>query len=382
MPHQATDLHRETAWWRWALSPGIFLGMLLGIILLFPAPLINAPLPAAITKPPPDPVITIAAVGDIMMGSTYPAADLPPKDGRGLFKEVAAIFRKADISFGNLEGPLCDGGLTTKNTESSNVFVFRTPPRFAANLKEAGLKVVSLANNHAMDFGYYGKLSTKKALDQAGVKYSGPDEDLAEFTVRGVKIALIALAYGPPPRSIIHPQQALAEIEDLAPKYDLLIVSIHGGREGRAAQHVKDAGEYFLGENRGNLVKFAHDAIDRGAHLVLGHGPHVPRALELYNEHLIAYSLGNFCTYKGMNLDDECGYAPLLWVELDKKGKFLRGKIHSFIQERPGGPQADDEANAFKLMKTLSLEDFPESSPLFVGPDTILPLASGHKGEK
>jgi len=353
--------------------------MILGIILFFPVLLFNAPPPAATDESSPEQVITIAAAGDIMMGSDYPVANLPPKDGQDLFKEVKAVFGKADLSFGNLEGPLCDGGLTTKNTESGNVFVFRTPTRFAVNLKEAGLKVVSLANNHAMDFGYYGKLSTKKTLEQAGVKHSGPDEGVAECTIRGVKIALIALSYGPPPRSILYPQKALAEIEDLAPKYDLLIVSIHGGREGHSAQHVKDAPEYFLGESRGNLVKFAHDAIDRGAHLVLGHGPHVPRALEIYKERLVAYSLGNFCTYKGMNLDEECGYAPLLWVEMTKKGKFLRGKIHSFIQVRPGGPKPDEQARAFRLMKTLSLEDFPESCPLFLGADAILPLSAESK---
>lgn len=356
--------------------------MLLGIILLFPALLFNAPPPAATDTSPPEQVITIAATGDIMMGSDFPVANLPPKDGQDLFKEVKAVFHKADLSFGNLEGPLCDGGLTSKDTESSNVFVFRTPTRFAANLKEAGIKVVSLANNHAMDFGYHGKLSTKRALEQAGVKYSGPDEDVAEFNIRGVKIALIALSYGPPPRSIIYPQKALAEIEALAPKYDLVIVSIHGGREGGSAQHVKNEAEYFLGESRGNLVKFAHDAIDRGAHLVLGHGPHVPRALEIYRERLIAYSLGNFCTYKGMNLDEERGYAPLLWVELNKTGKFLRGKIHSFLQVRPGDPKPDEQARAFKLMKTLSLEDFPESCPLFVGTDALLPLAAGSREKK
>jgi poly-gamma-glutamate capsule biosynthesis protein CapA/YwtB (metallophosphatase superfamily) len=356
--------------------------IILGAILFSLVYFINTAYPAPIEKPSADEVITIAAVGDIMMGSDFPEANLPPKDGKSLFKEVKGILSKADISFGNLEGTLCDGGLTSKDTENSNVFVFRTPTKFAANLKDAGLKVVSLANNHAMDFGYYGKLSTKKALDQAGIKHSGPDEDLAEFTIRGVKICLIALSYGPPPRSIIYPQKALAEIEALAPKYDLLIVSIHGGREGRSAQHVKDAPEYFLGESRGNLVKFAHDAIDRGAHLVLAHGPHVPRAVEIYKERLIAYSLGNFCTYKGMNLDEECGYAPLLWVEVNKTGKFLRGKVYSFLQVRPGGPKADEQDLAFKLMKTLSLEDFPETCPLFVGTGTILPLAAGSKDKK
>jgi poly-gamma-glutamate capsule biosynthesis protein CapA/YwtB (metallophosphatase superfamily) len=366
----------------WELTSVKIAGMGLGIIFFLLVLLINAQSSATTKESPQDQVITIAAVGDIMMGSDFPSPNLPPEDGKLLFKEVADILSKADISFGNLEGPLCDGGATIKDTNHSNIFAFRTPTRFAANLKAAGLKVVSVANNHAMDFGYYGKLSTQRALKQAGVKYSGQEGGVAEFEVGGVKIAVISLSFGPPPRSIVHPQAALAEIEALAKKYDILLVSIHGGREGWSAQHVDHASEYFLGEARGNLVKFAHDAIDRGAHLIIGHGPHVPRAVEVYKKRLLAYSLGNFCTYKGMNLTGESGYAPLLWVELNNQGKFLRGKIYSFIQPRPGGPQPDEQARAFKLMRTLSLEDFPESCPLFAGSTTILPLAGKDEENK
>jgi len=271
------------------------------------------------------------------------------------------------------------GGCPEKDIDSSNVYVFRTPTRFAANLPAAGLKVVSLANNHAMDFGYTGKLSTKRALDGAGVKYSSKDGEVAEFDLKGVKLGVIALSFGPPPRSIIHPKSALREIEVLAKKYDILVVSVHWGKEGRSAQHTADKNEYFLGEDRGNLARFAHEAIDGGADLILGHGPHVPRAMEVYQGKLIAYSLGNFCTYKGMSLVDESGYAPLLWVEMNEKGDFLEGRIHSFVQPRPGGPQKDDKGMAFNRIKTLSLEDFPESCPLFVAPDKILPSQTQDK---
>ncbi|MCX5892351.1 MAG: CapA family protein, partial [Deltaproteobacteria bacterium] len=171
----------------------------------------SQPSKAATEELRPDRVISIAAVGDIMMGSDFCAkADLPPKDGQELFKPVKEILSKADISFGNLEGPLCDGGETTKDVDSGNVYVFRSPTRFTANLKEAGLKVVSLANNHAKDFGQAGRVSTKRALDQVGVKHTGQDGEVAEFEVEGVKIALIALGFGPGPRSINQPKAALA----------------------------------------------------------------------------------------------------------------------------------------------------------------------------
>jgi poly-gamma-glutamate capsule biosynthesis protein CapA/YwtB (metallophosphatase superfamily) len=323
------------------------------------------------TAPPP---LTVAAVGDIMLGSDYPSAELPPEDGRALFDEVRDLFQLADVSFGNLEGVLSDGGLCAKNTDSAYVYAFRTPTRFARTLKDARLKVLSLANNHCRDFGYTGKLATKQALKDEGLQFSSQDGEVAEFNVRGSKVGLMAVSFGPRPRSISYPEELLGEIESLARKYDVFIISVHGGREGRGAQRVRDETEYFLEENRGNLVRFARSAVDRGADLILGHGPHVPRALELYKGRLIAYSLGNFCTYKGMNLDEARGYAPLLWTELGPAGEFRRGRIHSFIQYRPGGPKKDQRQRAAEFMRILSLQDFPATSPLITAQGEILPL--------
>jgi poly-gamma-glutamate capsule biosynthesis protein CapA/YwtB (metallophosphatase superfamily) len=318
-------------------------------------------------------VITVAAVGDIMMGTDYPSPKLPEKNGRFLFKEPKEILRKADIVFGNLEGPLCDSGPPVKKVKERESYVFRTPPSFVENLADAGFHVVSLANNHAGDFGHEGMSSTRKVLDAAGIKYSSKAGEVAEFEIKGVRMGLVAFSFGPPPRSIVTPKKLLEEIEHLARKYDVLILSIHGGGEGTAALQTRNEYEHFLDEPRGNLIEFAHEAIQRGADLILGHGPHVPRAIEVYRGRLIAYSLGNFCTYGGISLDKEKGYAPLLWVELGRKGELVRGRIHSFIQMPPGGPKKDEEKRAWALIKKLSQEDFPETSPFFVAPETILP---------
>jgi len=164
-------------------------------------------------------------------------------------------------------------------------------------------------------------------------------------------------------------------------KYDLLILSIHGGKEGGTALQTKNESEYFLDEPRGNLIQFARKAVERGADLILGHGPHVPRAMEIYQDRLIAYSLGNFCTFKGMSLGREKGYAPLFWIELGKNGEFIRGKIYSFIQVPPGGPKIDDQERAYTLIKELSLEDFPETSPLFVESGILLPREKPLEGD-
>ena len=321
----------------------------------------------------PTSVITVAAVGDIMMGTDYPFAKLPKNDGKLLFEESTSILRKADIVFGNLEGPLCDGGTPAKKAKEGESYLFRTPTRFVDNLAEAGFNVLSLSNNHAEDFGNEGMSSTKKALDAVKIKYSSKAGEVAEFEIRGVKIGLVALSFGPPPRSIVYPEKALEEIDLLSKKYDMLILSIHGGKEGIAALQTVNEDEYFLDEPRGNPIQFAHEAVERGAALVLMHGPHVPRALEVYQKRLIAYSLGNFCTYRGMNLDGERAYAPLLWVELGRKGEFVNGKIHSFVQWPPGGPKRDEKERARDLVRKLSLEDFPVTAPLFGSSGTILP---------
>jgi len=210
-------------------------------------------------------------------------------------------------------------------------------------------------------------------LAAAGIKYSSKAGEVAEFEIHGLKLGLAAFSFGPPPRSIIYPEQALEEIDLLSKKYDLLILSIHGGKEGGTALRTENEFEYFLDEPRGNLIQFAHAAIERGADLVLVHGPHVPRALEIYQDRLIAYSLGNFCTYRGMSLDEEKGYAPLLWVELGREGEFVKGKIFSFVQSPPGGPKRDQKERAWTLIKKLSEEDFPETSPFFGESGIILP---------
>jgi poly-gamma-glutamate capsule biosynthesis protein CapA/YwtB (metallophosphatase superfamily) len=309
-----------------------------------------------------------------MMGTDYPSPKLPKKDGRLLFGEAKGFLRGADLVFGNLEGPLTEESFPGKKVkEEKEAYFFRTPQRYVRNLADAGFNVVSLANNHAGDFGNKGISSTKKVLAAAGIKYSSKAGEVAEFEINGLKLGLAAFSFGPPPRSIVYPEEALAEIDLLSRKYDLLILSIHGGKEGETALRTENEFEYFLDEPRGNLIQFAHEAIERGADLILAHGPHVPRAIEIYQDRLIAYSLGNFCTYRGMSLDKEKGYAPLLWVELGRNGEFVRGRIVSFIQLPPGGPKRDGEERAWTLIKKLSQEDFPETSPFFAASETILP---------
>ena len=166
---------------------------------------------------------------------------------------------------------------------------------------------MGLANNHAMDFGLEGRASSRQVLDAMQIAHTGEVGDIARLTVKGRKVAIIAFATYPGAYNLLDLEESLQTIRAAKAESDLVIVGFHGGAEGATHQHVLEGDETFLGEDRGDLRRFTHAAIDAGADLVLGSGPHVVRAMEIYQGKLIAYSLGNFATYGPFNLNAENG---------------------------------------------------------------------------
>lgn len=305
--------------------------------------------------------IRIAAVGDIMIGSGQLSNSIEK-----IFGQTADIMSNADIRFGNLEGPIFEGSKQHDGKSGgTNRFAFKTPIERAEALKIAGFNVLSLANNHAKDFGQAGLEQTKETLKMLGIQYSDKSGSAARFNIQGKKIALIATDFYPGNRSITTPEKTLAEIEKLSQEDYLVIVSAHSGAEGQGAERVRSGPEFFMGENRGDVIRFSQQAIDAGADLILMHGPHVPRGFEIYKERLIAYSLGNFLTEKGISINGYAGLAPLLIVDIDIDGRFVHGKIHSFQQSRNQGVVLDPSSQALRLMYSLSKNDFPNTSPEF-----------------
>jgi hypothetical protein len=316
-------------------------------------------------EPPPLKVasrIRIAAVGDIMLGTDFPRDLLPPADA-SLLGPLSSFLRDADVAFGNLEGVLMDGGEPEKTCASpQHCYRFRSPSRFAGRLKAAGFDVLSLANNHARDFGEAGRQQTVAALDRVGIRHSGQIGDIASWRQQGLRLTLIAFA---PFRGAHNPldiEAAAKQVSELAASHDIVLVSMHMGGEGEEYQRVPFAAEFFHGEARGDVVAFAHAVVDAGADVVIGHGPHVPRAVELYHDRLIAYSLGNFCTYWGINVKGPNGLAPLLQADVDAEGRFLSGRIVSARQVRPQGPLFDPARAAAKRIAELTNLDFPETA--------------------
>jgi poly-gamma-glutamate capsule biosynthesis protein CapA/YwtB (metallophosphatase superfamily) len=174
------------------------------------------------------------------------------------------------------------------------------PAAYGTLLKAAGLSVLGLANNHIDDFGPAGRGSTVAALDRLGIGHTGPAGTVARRVVRGRTVEVIAFA----PYPGLNDMRDLPRAQELVMRStaDLVVVSFHGGAEGAGAQHVPAGRETYYGEDRGAVRAFAHAVIDAGAALVVGHGPHVVRGMEVYRGRLIAYSLGTFASYGGINV--------------------------------------------------------------------------------
>lgn len=320
------------------------------------------------TLPDTETDLHVMAVGDIMPGTDYPKNLLPPNNGRDLLAGVTEVLLGADVLFGNFEGTLLSGGKAEKRCRNpSRCYVFRTPPSYVENLVAAGFDVMSLANNHARDFGEQGRSTTMQILAAAGIQHSGRIGDVARWRVRGLQIALIAFAPFAGSNNPLGLEEAALTVKKLKAENDLVLVSMHMGAEGVKAIRIPFAQEWFYGENRGDVVRFSHAMVDAGADLVLGHGPHVPRAIELYKQRLIAYSLGNFCTYLGFNVRGKNGLAPILSVKLRPNGEFSSGEIISAVQIEPGRPVLDPKHQAARLINKLTLADFPHT-PLEISP--------------
>ncbi len=309
--------------------------------------------------------IVITAVGDIMLGTAFPSGEyLPPYDNPyPLMESVFPLLDGSDILFGNLEGPFSgDEKLVKRCRDTTKCYAFRMPEHYAAVLDSAGFNILSLANNHIMDFGSEGLNNTARILDSLDIKFAGPDKyPFSIFTIDSVKYGFCAFSPNKGTLNITDTILAKKVVRMLDDTCDIVIVSFHGGAEGAEHQYVTRKEELFYGENRGNVYRFAHMVIDNGADVVLGHGPHVTRAIEVYRDRFIAYSLGNFCTYRRFNISGPNGYAPVIKVNTNIFGKFIKALVLPVYHNSYGHVKSDPNRRAIIRLQQLVISDFPES---------------------
>ncbi len=309
--------------------------------------------------------LSIIGVGDIMLGTNFPSTSyLPPNNNCApLLAEVKDVLQDADLTVGNLEGCFSDDApLVKRCKDRKKCYAFRMPVKYGECLKDAGFDVLTLANNHSGDFGNLGRRTTVKVLNELGIKHAGwVKYPYSTFVKDSVRYGIVSFSPNTGTLSINNYKNAKRIVKELKKKSDIVIVTFHGGAEGKKYQHITRKIETFYGENRGNVYKFARCVIDAGADIVFGHGPHVSRAIDLYKNRFIAYSLGNFCTYGRFNLSGVNGIAPIVKININKKGEFIDGRIISTKQEGEGGTCLDPKLQAVKIIRMLTKSDIPEA---------------------
>ena len=304
--------------------------------------------------------ITIQAVGDVIPGTNFPNYRLPGNKNSLIPRSVRAYLQRADLLFGNFESTLTNHPYTSKDTSRGQVFAFRSPPSYANLFAEVGFDVFNIANNHALDFGNVGFRDTMNNFEKVGIQTVGHKNQILYLEKQNMTVAMIGFAPYSMYNSIHDLETAKALVREAKTKADIVVVSMHAGAEGTNAVHVKNRTEYFYGENRGNSIQFARTAIDAGADLVLGHGPHVPRAMEIYNNKLIAYSLGNFLGYRTLSTRAQAGYSMILEVKLNQWGNLIGGKIIPVHMSGRGIPYIDQSFRTVGLLRYLNRKAFPD----------------------
>ncbi len=339
----------------------------LTVLIAIPAGMLSPPALAAEE-------ITIICTGDIVPGSIAEPRHPFPRTKKyhpspSLFREVSFILKRGDITIGNLEGPIChaDNFIVDKGTGG---YSFCSPPETAKYLAGAGFTVLNLANNHTFDCTGEGLYETylhlyRNNILACGLWYTSwhipelPFE--AELTmpvveVKGLRAAVLGFASRDVFKSINHIEESVEMIRRAKEVTDLVIVTFHGGAELDGS--VSDEVEIYMNEKRGNTIAFARAAVNAGADLVFGHGPHVLRGMEMYRGKIIAYSLGNFCDmglmkeiYPG---EKSIAVSVILEVTLDEKGNYLRGRLHPVTTAGSGIPRIDPSGKGIRMINDLS----------------------------
>jgi hypothetical protein len=298
--------------------------------------------------------VTFAAVGDTMLGNS---PELPSDPGSYLDHVKGQL--SGDVVFGNLEGTLTEVSDSPKcgGAPSGDCYAFRTPPSYAHYLAAAGFTVMNDANNHSYDFGPEGLEQTIAALHKAGIAQDGLPGEITVVKAGGEKVAFLGFAPYSTTASLLDIPAARSLIRRATRRAEIVVVAIHAGAEGTAAQHLTGGEETYLGEDRGDPEAFAKMAVRAGADLVLGSGPHVLRAMEIYRGRLIAYSLGNFSGFHNFDTEGVLGASAVLHATLDPDGAFRSGRVASVRLIEAGQPVPDPSEEGAQIIADLSRED-------------------------
>lgn len=244
--------------------------------------------------PEPEPELRLAFVGDILLGAGL-EPELQQHGADYPWLHAAGILKRADFAMGNLETAVSTGGAAAPDKQ----FLFRSRPEMLAGATRAGVDVLSLANNHTLDYGPEALIDTVNHVRSAYIHPVGAGKDAARafapviLEAKGLKVAVfgftrvipvgewaageqhpgLAAGYDPAP--------VLKALDAVRAEVDLIVVLFHWGEENKDAPRATD-------------IDLTKELLEHGATIVVGHHPHVLQGIELRDRRLTAYSLGNF----------------------------------------------------------------------------------------
>ena len=320
----------------------------------------------------------LCAGGDVMLGSNLDTVWARTVHGRGsgaalplpppaqLIDPLRPLLEDAAVVLINVEGAIGEGPVSRKcRPGSTRCYQFRQEVAAAGALRTLspqGVVVGNVANNHAMDAGAAGFEATIRHLREAGVVVTGADTLPAVVPLpSGDTLAILGFSTfsaGPDARRL---EDVRRHVSRAARRYRFVVVSVHLGAEGKGAQRTPDARETFAGEDRGNPVAFARGAVESGASVVFGHGPHVLRAIEWQGDGLVVYSLGNLLTHGPFTREEPLNRGGFACVRLNRGGGVFWGEFRAVVQQRPGVAFPDPTGRAGHLVDSLSALDFPQT---------------------
>ncbi|WP_420129724.1 CapA family protein [Longimicrobium sp.] len=324
--------------------------------------------------------VRVCAGGDVTLGTNLDTtwvhtararlgrrvAALPSPDS--LLAPLRPLLEDADIVLLNVEAAIGEGRINRQKCArgSTACFAFRSPVAAAGAMRrvapEQARVIGNVANNHARDDGDIGRRNTIRHLDDAGVQVTGMDTIATPVvTERGDTVAFLGYAQwtGPDPRDL---PAVRRQVRRAADAYARVVVTMHMGAEGRGRQNTPNAREMFVGEDRGNVVAFARAAVESGADLVIGHGPHVMRAAEWRDGKLVFYSLGNLVTYGPFTMSEPLNRGGIACAVLGRDGAILSAQLRSTVQRVPGLVSIDSTHRAAVLTDSLGRIDMPSTA--------------------
>jgi len=343
------------------LLASILCGCVAGI--LVPARTLMAqPLPTStplvISTALPAPEFTLLAVGDIMLGRRIYKNIQKRGSEEYPFGKVKEVLSTGDLLFGNLEAPFCKKG--TKPISLTKEVLLRAPVEAAPILGRAGFNMVSLANNHSLDYGQVGLETTLKVLDQQQITaigvYKRKEKKQTPFYLEQKGIRFVFLAYSSVSPALFDDHQidlvvapsylpeVKRSIQEASTKSDFVIVSFHWGIEDQ--NNPTEA-----------QIKMAHAAVDAGAALVIGHHPHVLQGVEIYKQGIIFYSLGNFV----FDIQREATWQSVILKVVFQKNGIENYKLIPVVLEE-GQPQLAEGDRKAAILKKIYEYSLPLNS--------------------